>query len=96
MKKALVYLLSIFLFWEMLRLLRQSKTNLHLLSQREKEILKLLAEGYTDSEIAVGLRTSQRVIKIYLSSILRKLKLFDISSAIQYAIEKGLVKIDYA
>jgi len=96
MKKVLVFLLSIIFFWEMVRLFRQPKTNLHLLSQREQKILNLIAEGYSDSEIAVGLRTSQRVLKKYLCSILKKLKLFDISSAIQYAIEKGLVRITYA
>ena len=96
MKKILISLLSIILFWEMVRLLRQPKTNLHLLSQREQEILNLIAEGYSESEIAVGLRISQRIIKKYLCSILKKWNLYDVSSAIEYATEKGLVRITYA
>ncbi len=44
-----------------------------LLSVREKEVLRLLAEGMTDREIATGLAISPRTVESHVSSVLRKL-----------------------
>ena len=96
MKKILVPLISIILFLGTLKLLQSSKANRQLLGQREREVLSLLAEGYTDNEIAVRLHTGQRTIEKYQSKILKRLHVHDASSALRYAIEKGLVSITYA
>ena len=96
MKKFSLFLISVTLFLGMLKLLQKTKDNLQLLTQREQEILNQIAVGYNESEIA-GLRhRSERSIQQYESNILRKTNLPDISSAIQYALEKGLIKITYA
>lgn len=43
------------------------------LSAREQEVLRLLADGLTDREIAVGLAISPRTVESHVSSVLRKL-----------------------
>jgi DNA-binding NarL/FixJ family response regulator len=51
-----------------------SATNeLGVLSAREQEVLRLLAEGLTDREIATGLAISPRTVESHVSSLLRKL-----------------------
>jgi DNA-binding NarL/FixJ family response regulator len=44
-----------------------------LLSAREQEVLRLLAEGMTDREIASALAISPRTVESHVSSVLRKL-----------------------
>jgi len=44
-----------------------------LLSAREREVLRLLADGLTDREIATGLAISPRTVESHVSSVLRKL-----------------------
>jgi DNA-binding NarL/FixJ family response regulator len=44
-----------------------------MLSSREQEVLRLLAEGMTDREIAVALAISPRTVESHVSSVLRKL-----------------------
>ena len=46
---------------------------LGVLSAREQEVLRLLAEGLTDREIATGLAISPRTVESHVSSLLRKL-----------------------
>jgi len=43
------------------------------LSLREEEVLRLLADGMTDREIAEGLTISTRTVETHVSNILRKL-----------------------
>jgi DNA-binding NarL/FixJ family response regulator len=96
MKKALVFVISGILVWETIRLLQKSRTGLPFLSPQEREILNLVTEGYTDNEIAECLHVGERTIERSLFNIPKKLNLRDMSSAIGYAIEKGLVSIAYA
>lgn len=67
-----------------------------LFTHREYEILNLITMGYKDNEIAELLHMSGRAIRQHESNILRKTNVHDISYAIQYALEKGLLRIDYA
>jgi DNA-binding NarL/FixJ family response regulator len=96
MKKFSLFLISVTLFWGMIKLLQKTKDNLQLFTHREQEILSQIAVGYNDNEIAGLLHTSGRSIQQCESIILRKTNLPDISSAIQYALEKGLLRITYA
>jgi DNA-binding NarL/FixJ family response regulator len=96
MKKFSLFLISVTLFCGIINLLQKTKDNLQLFTLREQEILNQIAVGYNDNEIAGFLHTSGRSIQQCESNILRKTNLPDISSAIQYALEKGLVKITYA
>jgi len=96
MKKFSLFLISVTLFWGMIKLLQKTKDNLRLFTHREQEILDLIAVGYNDKEIAELLHTSGRSIQRCESNIFRKTNLHDISSTIQYGLEKGLVRITYA
>ena len=96
MKKTSLFLISIPLFVGMMKLLQKSKADLQFLTNHEQKILNLIALGYNDKEIADLLHTSERGIQKYESNVLRKMNQHDISSAIKYALEKGLLRITYA
>lgn len=96
MKKFSLFLISVTLFSGMIKLLQKTKDNLQLFTQREQEILNQIAVGYNENEITGLLHRSERSIQQCESNILRKTNLPDISSAIQYALEKGSIRITYA
>lgn len=96
MKTFSLFLISITLFCGVIKLLKKSKADLRFFTQQEQEILNLIAVGYRDNEIAELVHTSERSIQKYKSNVLRKMNMHDISSAIQYALEKGLLSITYA
>jgi NarL family two-component system response regulator LiaR len=62
------------------------------LTRREMEILKLLANGSSNSEIAGQLVISVHTVKGHVSNILSKLHLADRTQAAVYAWQKGLVR----
>jgi DNA-binding NarL/FixJ family response regulator len=96
MKKASLFLISVTLLWGTIKLLQKAKDNHRLFNKREQEMLNQIAVGYKDNEIAGLLHTNERTILQCESNILKKTNLPDISSAIQYALEKGTVRITYA
>jgi DNA-binding NarL/FixJ family response regulator len=60
------------------------------LSTREKEILKLIAEGNSNSEIAKLMFVSSRTVEHHRAKILEKLNLKKTADLVRYAIEKGI------
>lgn len=60
------------------------------LTEREREILALMAEGYTNNAIASRLYLSPKTVRNYVSSIFTKLQVSDRSQAIIHAREAGL------
>jgi DNA-binding NarL/FixJ family response regulator len=69
------------------------KANRQLFTIREREILNFIAEGYKNKEIADDLDISLKTVEKYLGNLMRKSNLHDISSVIDYALEKGLISI---
>ncbi len=65
-----------------------------LLTFREQEVLRLVAEGKTAKEIAAALFISQRTVENYKNTLLKKLNLHRTSDLIKYAIKHKLVDID--
>jgi DNA-binding NarL/FixJ family response regulator len=61
------------------------------LTQREREVLKLVAEGYTSKEVAGFLCISPKTVERHRSNIMSKLDLHNVSELTAFAIEKGLV-----
>jgi DNA-binding NarL/FixJ family response regulator len=61
------------------------------LTKREREVLKLIAEGYKSREIADFLCISKRTVTRHRANLMGKLDLHNISALTTYAIEKGLV-----
>jgi DNA-binding NarL/FixJ family response regulator len=61
------------------------------LTQREREILKLIAEGHRNKEIADDLCISVKTVEKHRANLMNKLDLHSISALTTLAIEKGLV-----
>jgi DNA-binding NarL/FixJ family response regulator len=62
------------------------------LSEREIQILKLVAQGYTNLEIAAELQLSDKTVRNRLSEIFQKLHLNNRTQAALYAIREGLAE----
>ncbi|AOY58584.1 MULTISPECIES: response regulator [Desulfococcus] len=69
----------------------KSETPWDTLTQREREVLKLVGEGYTSKEIARFLFISPKTVEKHRSNIMQKLNIHNASALTAYAIEKGLV-----
>jgi DNA-binding NarL/FixJ family response regulator len=63
------------------------------LSEREKEVLKLLATGLSNADIAKQLYLSEGTVRNYTSAIFSKLKVSDRTQAVVVAIKSGLVDL---
>jgi DNA-binding NarL/FixJ family response regulator len=61
------------------------------LSQREIEILKLIADGLTNAEIADKIFTSKRTVETHRQNIIEKTKAKNTAALIKYAISKGII-----
>jgi DNA-binding NarL/FixJ family response regulator len=63
------------------------------LSQREREVLQLIAEGRSTHEIAELIALSPKSVETYRSRIMTKLEIHDIASLVRFAIRNGLVPL---
>jgi len=63
------------------------------LTRRETEILRYIAQGYTNRKIAEQLFLSIRTINTHRTNLMQKLDLHDTARLVRYAIENGFVKI---
>jgi DNA-binding NarL/FixJ family response regulator len=68
-----------------------AKSNLHALTKREREILKMIAEGHTSKHIAGQLQLSIKTVEKHRSNLMRKLDLHNVSALTTFAIGQGLV-----
>jgi DNA-binding NarL/FixJ family response regulator len=67
-----------------------SRRNEYSLTQREHDILALLAEGRSNREIAQGLYLSEKTVKAHLAAIFRKLGVTNRTQAAMMAVQMGV------
>jgi DNA-binding NarL/FixJ family response regulator len=63
------------------------------LTAREVEILKMLATGLANKQIAYKLKISEKTVRNHVSNMYEKLNIYDRAQAVLYAVRKGLVEI---
>ncbi|MBA2515684.1 MAG: response regulator transcription factor [Solirubrobacterales bacterium] len=62
------------------------------LSPREQEVLKLIAEAYTNKRIAETLHVAEKTVESHRANLLRKLGMRDRVELVRYAIRRGLTE----
>jgi two-component system, NarL family, response regulator NreC len=75
---------------------KSTATDYERLSGREREVLKLLADGLTLKEIATRLVLSVKTVDNHKTNMMRKLDLHDRTEVIKYAIQRNLIRIPSA
>ena len=63
------------------------------LTPREREVLQLIAEGYTNKQIAKMLNISIKTVQVHRTNMMKKLDLHDRGELIKYAIQKKIIEI---
>ncbi len=72
----------------------KTETPFDLLTDREREVLQLIAEGFTNREVAKQLFISVKTVEAHRAHIMQKLNIHDIAKLVKYAIQKGLVDLN--
>jgi DNA-binding NarL/FixJ family response regulator len=67
------------------------KRRIEPITDREREVLKLVAEGLSTKEIATRLDISTRTVETHRANLMRKLGLHSVARLTQYAIREGLI-----
>lgn len=65
--------------------------NYDALTSREREVLQLVAEGYTNQDIADRLHLSIKTVQSHRAAVMEKLALRDVTHLVRYAVRRGLV-----
>jgi two-component system response regulator NreC len=63
------------------------------LTKREREILKMLAEGRSVKEIATGFDLSTKTVEAHKFNLMRKLDIHNKAQLVQYAIQKKIIRL---
>jgi DNA-binding NarL/FixJ family response regulator len=64
------------------------------LSAREREVLQLIAEGYTNKAIAQAMNISIKTVEKHRANLMVKLNVQDLAGLIRIAIKQGLIFLD--
>lgn len=71
------------------------KPSITILTVREKEILKLIAEGKLNKEIAALLNLSIRTVENHRANIMKKLNINNTAELVKYAIQQGITDLTF-
>jgi len=64
------------------------------LSEREREVLQMIAEGHSTKEIAQKLGLSVKTVDNHRTNMMRKLDLHNVASITRYAMQNGLIEVE--
>ncbi len=73
---------------------KDTSTSDSLLSERENEVLRLLAEGKNAKEIASILNVSPKTIETHRQHIMDKLNIHNLANLVKYALQSGLISLE--
>ncbi len=76
------------------RLVGSRSSPLERLNEREREVLRALAEGQTSSEIAEQMGLSPKTVDNYRSSIMQKLDIHHLPGLVKFAIQHGVISLE--
>jgi two-component system response regulator NreC len=71
----------------------RTRTRYDLLTAREREVLKLLADGLTSKEVAGRLGTSVRTADVHKYNLMHKLGIHDRAGLVKYALRQKLIRL---
>lgn len=74
-------------------LITSSKSRAHNLTNREVEVLELIANGASNKDIAAALFISEKTVKTHITHIFKKLQVNDRTKAVTKAIRRHIIKI---
>jgi DNA-binding NarL/FixJ family response regulator len=64
------------------------------LTPREREVLQLIAEGNSNSEISKSLGVSEKTVEKHRASLMSKVNAHDIAGLVRFAIKHGVIRLD--
>lgn len=76
------------------RLSKTDSFNSDILSDREREVLQLLAEGNSTKQVALKLHISVKTVETHRRQIMSKLNIHTVAELTKYAIRKGITQLD--
>jgi DNA-binding NarL/FixJ family response regulator len=77
-----------------IRRARGEPSSLEQLTPRQREVLKLIAEGRTTQQMADTLKVSVKTIESHRAQLMERLDIYDVAGLVRYAIHMGLVMPD--
>lgn len=69
-------------------------TDFERLTPRQRQILQLVAEGYTSKQIAEELKVGVKTVETHRTQLMQQLDIHDVTSLVRYAIRTGLVNLE--
>ena len=71
-----------------------TRPSLEVLTPRQREVLRMIAEGHSSKDIALTLNISVKTVETHRSQLMDRLNIHDIAGLVRYSIRVGLVNID--
>ena len=72
---------------------QEANSGVNSLTDREKEVLQLIAEGNTVSQISTKIHLASKTIETHRKNIMNKLNIFSVAELTKYAIREGLTSL---
>jgi DNA-binding NarL/FixJ family response regulator len=76
------------------RMIHATEEPLSSLSARERQVLKMLAEGHSVVRIAARLSLSRKTVETYRERTMDKLKLADLPALVKFALKQGIIALE--